>query len=110
MRFGKFTLALCAAISFSAPLASEAPQMETRIGEEGFTSPPATLDQLDWLIGQWMGEGIQGAPAMESWLPPTGGTMVGTFVQTTGADPEDQAIMFTEHMYLMEEGGSVVCD
>jgi hypothetical protein len=59
---------------------------------------------MDWLVGQWWGEGIGGAPAMESWLPPTGDTMVGTFVQST----EEGGIRFTEHMYLMEEGGSIV--
>ena len=77
---------------------------EARIGEEGFESPPATLAQMDWLTGQWRGEGIQGAPALESWLPPIGGTMVGTFVQETA----DGTIMFTEHMYLMEEESTLV--
>lgn len=82
------------------PLAAQ----ETRVGEEGFQSPPATLDRMDWLIGQWVGDGIGGAPALESWLPPTGGTMVGTFVQQN----EDGAIQFTEHLYLMEEEGTLV--
>ncbi len=79
-------------------------KLETRLGEDGFTSPSATLDQLDWLIGQWLGVGINGATAMESWLAPLGGTMVGTFVQQA----EDGTIMFTEHMYLMEQEGSLV--
>lgn len=77
---------------------------ETRLGEEGFKSPPATLAEMDWLVGQWVGEGIRGAPAMESWLPPTGPTMVGTFVQETS----EGGIMFTEHLYLMEEEGTLV--
>lgn len=90
------------ALANAAPLLAQQP--ETRIGAEGFESPPATLDQMDWLVGQWSGEGIQDAPALESWLPESGGTMVGTFVQET----TDGAIMFTEHMYLMEEGDSLV--
>lgn len=77
---------------------------ETRMEGEGFESPAARLDQMDWLVGQWSGEGIGGAPAMESWLPPTGDTMVGTFVQST----EEGGIRFTEHMYLMEEDGTLV--
>ena len=77
---------------------------ETRLGEDGFESPPASLEQMDWLVGQWAGEGIGGAPAMESWLPPTGSTMVGTFVQETA----EGAIQFTEHLYLMEEDGTLV--
>lgn len=85
-------------------LAGAAAAQETRLGEEGFVSPPATLEQMDWLVGQWVGEGIQGAPAMESWLPPTGSTMVGTFVQ----EASEGGIAFTEHLYLMEEDGSLV--
>ena len=77
---------------------------ETRVAPEGHTPPPATLAQMDWLVGQWVGTGIGGAPAMESWLPPSGGTMVGSFVQETG----DGALRFTEHLYLMEEEGTLV--
>ena len=83
-------------------------QSETRIGKEGFKSPPATLAQMDWLVGQWVGTGIQDAPAMESWLPPSGGTMVGTFVQETAGEDSERAIMFTEHLYLMEQEGTLV--
>ncbi|MEP0189454.1 MAG: DUF6265 family protein [Erythrobacter sp.] len=90
-------------LAFAGPVAAEEAAIETRIGEEGFVSPPATLEQVDWLAGQWVGGGIGGAPAMESWLPATGGTMVGTFVQETA----DGAIMFTEHMYLTQENGSL---
>jgi uncharacterized protein YecT (DUF1311 family) len=57
-----------------------------------------------WLEGLWLGTGIGGAPATESWLPPTGTTMVGTFVQQT----DEGTIRFSEHMYLMEEGDSLV--
>jgi uncharacterized protein YecT (DUF1311 family) len=76
---------------------------ETRVGPEGFVSPPATVYQMWWLEGLWQGEGIDGAPATESWLPPTGNTMVGTFIQQT---PEGD-ILFSEHMYLAEEGDSL---
>lgn len=76
---------------------------ETRVGEEGFTSPPASIEQLSWLVGQWSGTSIDGAPAIESWLPPVGGTMVGTFVQET----DEGAIMFTEHMYIVAKGDSL---
>ena len=91
--------------------AQEAPPpvaQETKLGAKGFESPPATIEQMSWLVGQWIGTGIQDAPAMESWLPPVGETtaetMVGTFVQ----QKPDGTIMFTEHMYLMEEEGSLV--
>ena len=90
-------------MALSVSVAAQEGQRETRIGEEGFKSPPATLDQMDWLVGQWEGKGIRGAPAMESWLKPMGGMMVGTFVQ----EDADGAIMFTEHMYLVEEAGTL---
>lgn len=91
-------------IAALAMIVAPAGAQETRLGEEGFESPPATLGEIDWLVGQWSGVGIAGAPAMESWLPPSGGTMVGTFVQET----DDAAIQFTEHLYLMEESGTLV--
>lgn len=101
---GAAALAMGAAMIAASPSAAQDGQDETRLGEEGFESPPATLDQMRWLVGQWVGKGIEGAPAMESWLPASSGAMVGTFVQDTPAG----GIMFTEHMYLMEEAGSLV--
>ncbi len=97
-----------AAFMALAGLPATSQAQETRVGEPGFESPPAKIGQMAWLVGQWHGVGIQGAPAHESWLPPAGGTMVGTFVQETGQDPADTGIMFTEHMYLMEEAGTLV--
>ncbi|MEO1647438.1 MAG: DUF6265 family protein [Pseudomonadota bacterium] len=90
-------------VALSGAALAQDVEPETRLGEEDFVSPQASLDQMDWLVGQWQGEGIRGAPAMESWLPPMGGTMVGTFVQ----QENDGAIIFTEHLYLMEEGGTL---
>lgn len=98
------TAPVMTALVMAAPLSAQ----ETRVGEGEFESPPANLTQMDWLVGQWSGEGIGGAPAMESWLPPTGPTMVGTFVQTSADEDGTPIIMFTEHMYLMEEGGTLV--
>lgn len=77
---------------------------ETRVAEPGSTSPPAYVQQLWWLEGLWQGEGIEGAAATESWLPPTGNTMVGTFIQQTA----EGGILFSEHMHIIEEGGSLV--
>ncbi|MEP5937595.1 MAG: DUF6265 family protein [Erythrobacter sp.] len=100
-------IGLTIASSASAQEESAVPIAETRVGESGFESPPATIEHMDWLVGQWVGTGIQGAPAQESWLPPVGGTMVGTFVQQVATENGDGEIMFTEHMYLMEEDGSL---
>ena len=83
---------------------SAAAAQETRTAAKDQPPAPATLADISWVIGQWSGEGIGGAPAHESWLPPIGTTMVGTFVQEDG----ESGIQFTEHMYLMEEEGSLV--
>lgn len=99
-RLVNFAAALVLGASCALPLAAQ----ETRMAEAGAEPPTATLAEMDWLVGQWSGEGIGRAPAMESWLPATGGTMVGTFVQQT----VDGGIMFTEHLYLMEEEGTLV--
>lgn len=93
-------LAALALLAAAAPLAAQ----ETRVGEADFVSPPATIGEAAFLIGQWSGSGIGGAEAHESWLAPSGSTMVGSFVQETA----EGGIMFTEHMYLMEQGGSLV--
>ena len=88
-------------LTFAAsPLAAQ----EVRDTPEDHTPPPASLEQMRWLIGEWRGKGIGDAPAVENWLAPTGTTMVGTFIQQNA----DGSIMFTEHMYLMEEDGSLV--
>ena len=77
---------------------------ETRVAADGHVPPPATIDEAAWLIGDWVGTGIGGAAASEVWLPPAGPTMVGLFVQ----EQADGSIMFTEHMYLTEEAGSLM--
>ncbi|MCA0903524.1 DUF6265 family protein [Qipengyuania aquimaris] len=84
----------------SSPVAAQ----EVRDTPEDHPPPPASLEQMGWLVGQWSGTGIGGAPAHESWLLPTGNTMVGTFIQMK----DETEIMFTEHIYLMEEEGSLV--
>lgn len=77
---------------------------ETRAAPDGHVPPPATIAEAAWLAGDWVGKGIGGAEASEVWLPPTGPTMVGLFVQ----EQADGSIMFTEHMYLTEEAGSLM--
>ena len=101
---GRAVAAVLAAVALAGTALARDAELETRLGEKDFESPPATLEQMDWLVGQWVGDGIGGAPAMESWLPPSGGTMVGTFVQESG----EGGIQFTEHLYLMAENGSLV--
>ncbi|MCP9221775.1 DUF6265 family protein [Erythrobacter sp. LQ02-29] len=92
------------AVAALLSLAQPALGGETRSAEPGQVLAQASLSDLAWLEGRWLGPGIEDLPAQEAWLPPTGGVMVGTFIQQ---DP-DGGVMFTEHMYLMREGDGLV--
>lgn len=48
-------------------------------------SQPIDVDfsQFQWLLGQWSGEGF-GGQCLESWSPPAGGSMIGTFRLVSG--------------------------
>ena len=89
-----------AVLLLSAPLAAE----ETRRLAPEAEPAPATLEDVVFLIGRWSGEGIGGAEAHEHWFPPTGTTMVGTFIQ----EDAEGGISFTEHLYIVEEEGTLV--
>jgi hypothetical protein len=41
-------------------------------------SPPATLADVEWLAGSWVGEAF-GGNVEEAWNPPSAGSMVGMF-------------------------------
>ncbi|MBM0171324.1 DUF6265 family protein [Altererythrobacter sp. C41] len=85
--------------ALAAPLAAQ----ETRVAPGDHVPPPATIEEAAWLVGDWVGTGIEGASAAETWLPPMGGIMAGLFAQ----ESPDGGLMFTEHMYLVEEEGSL---
>ncbi|WP_374407080.1 DUF6265 family protein [Pelagerythrobacter sp.] len=94
----------CAIVTLAALLAAPLAGQETRVAPEGHVPPPASIADAAWLIGDWVGTGIDGAEAAEVWLPPSGDTMVGLFVQ----EKPEGGLMFTEHMYMAEEEGSLV--
>ena len=96
MRTGLAT-ALALALGGS-PLAAQ----HTRMASEGHVPPPATISNADWLVGDWVGTGIEGAEAAEAWLPPSAGAMGGLFVQ----EKPDGSLLFTEHMYMVEEAAA----
>ena len=70
---GLFTALLAC---FAVPLAAQ----ETRVGELDFQSPPASIDELGWLIGQWEGEGIEGAKVASSFLAIVSDFLVSVFI------------------------------
>ena len=54
------------AAAVGALMAPPAQANETRVAPEGHIPPPAQVEALDWLIGQWHGSGIGEAAAYES--------------------------------------------
>lgn len=69
---------------------------------EGAPAPAATLADLHWLPGRWVGEGLGGA-VEELWGPAEGGTMLGTFRLLRDGVPA-----FYEFMAVTELDGSLV--
>jgi hypothetical protein len=90
-----FVLAL--GIAWAAPSAAQL----TRSASPGHVSPPASLEDLSWLAGEWLADGITG-PAREVYSPPMGGTIAGHFVQSKG-----DGIMFYEIMTIAQVGPTI---
>jgi len=63
--------------------------------------PPATLDDVSWLVGNWAGEAF-GSKFEEAWNPPSAGSMIG-FFKLLG----DDGVAFYELLLLVEEEGSL---
>ncbi len=98
------TLALIAVIlvGVSAPAPSQSPLTERTLRLDDDAKPgAATLADLAWLTGRWVGEGL-GGRLEESWAPPTNGSMLATFRLDRDAKPN-----FYELCALVEVDGSV---
>lgn len=95
-----FIAALCVCI---ASVAQAEDSVEVRSLAEGETSPPATLNDIAWLAGYWVGEGLGGQSA-DLIAPPAGGQMMGAFRQITS----DGAPQFYEFFLFAEEEGALV--
>lgn len=97
-------VALAAAALMPFPLVAgeePAPAFHARrLGEA--KSPPATLDQIAWLAGHWIGEGLGGF-SEELWSPPAGGAMMGSYRLL-----KDGAPVFYEFLLLVEENGTLI--
>ena len=64
--------------------------------------PSATIDDVAWLAGSWVGAAF-GGTVEEVWTPPSAGTMVGLFKLVTDGDAK-----FYEIAWIAEEEGSLV--
>jgi hypothetical protein len=85
----------------SLAAAAPAAAQQTRSAVPGKPSPPAALNDLGWIAGAWVGEGIAG-PAREVYSPPMGRTIAGHFVQTKG-----DGIMFYEILSIAQVGPTI---
>lgn len=87
-------VALCSCVS-------QALAGETRTAVSGHSRPAADIRELSWLAGAWSGPGISG-PAREVYSPPTGGVIVGHFIQQRGED-----ISFYELIAIRPDSDSI---
>ena len=80
-------------------LAAQEPTYTRRLGDQ--PSPPATLAEIAWLQGHWVGEGLGGV-SEEVWSPPRGGVMMGMYRLLRDGKP-----VFYEFLMLVEENGTL---
>lgn len=101
------TAGLASAASPSPPAPASAPASEPASDR---AAPLASLADLAWLAGRWLGEGLGGV-AEEVWLPESGGAMLGTFrsieggqvsfyeILTLAASPSGQLELRLKHFH-----------
>jgi hypothetical protein len=71
-------LVMCGA-SLVAPARAQEKQTEHTLKlAAGTKSPPATIADMKWLAGRWVGEALGGV-SEEIWSAPNGGSMVGVY-------------------------------
>ena len=95
MKFSN-TLYLLAFFLLSTHLEGQVNQVDTRKLEPGSTSPAATIEDVAWIEGHWIGEAFGGI-AEEIWSAPAGGTMMSSFRLIDGDD-----VSFYEFIIIRE--------
>lgn len=98
----RFLIAVLCAAMIAAPVQADEASIEIKTLAEGASSPPASIDDVAWLVGHWKGAGL-GGQSEEFFAPPLDGQMIGAFRQTK----PDGSIMFYEFYQLLETGGSL---
>jgi hypothetical protein len=68
---------------------------------DGQTAGKATLADMDWIAGYWVGEGLGGI-SEEMWSKPAGGAMTGTYRLIKDGKP-----VFYEMCWLVEHEGTI---
>lgn len=70
--------------------------------DENATSPKASLADIQWIAGHWVGTGLGGVTE-ELWSPPNGGSMMGVFRAV-----RDGKVLFYEICLFVEEKNTLV--
>ena len=68
----------------------------------GAKSPPATLADMKWLTGRWVGQAL-GGTSEEIWSPPDSGSMMGMYRLIKDGKP-----VFYELLTIVEENGTLI--
>jgi hypothetical protein len=102
MTMGEALRTTLAALTIGLVIVPAARGGETRTAAPNAVSPAAQLTDLEWLVGEWVGEGL-GGQAIEAWSSPAGGQMAGHFRQARA----DGSIWFYELMTVAQTGASL---
>ncbi len=97
-------ISLVVLIVFGAPnsVHAQPPRTEhTYKLDDAESRPPATLENVSWLVGSWSGEAF-GSTFEEVWNPPSAGSMIGLWKLLN-----DGQVVFYEIMLIVEEEGSL---
>ena len=94
-------LALVVLLSCRSVAAAEPYTEHTLRLAAGESGPAATLADVDWLVGDWLGTAFE-QKFEEVWNPPSAGSMVGLF-KLIG----DEGVEFYELMLLTVEDGTL---
>ena len=94
------TAVVCLALSGTAFAQSSNSEHTYKLDDPGFR-PAATLADVDWMVGNWLGEAF-GNTFEEVWNPPSAGSMVGMFKVI-----DNDSVKFYEILLMIEEEGSL---
>lgn len=88
-----------AVVSSSAQIKNTENTLKLEAGQAG---EKATIADIEWLAGNWIGTGFGGI-SEENWSKPIGGIMVGTFRMIKDGKP-----IFYETCWMMEQDGTLI--
>jgi len=92
-----------AALSLAGLLIADEQKLMTNtlILEDGMESPPATIEDVKWIAGNWAGPAFGGI-GEEMWGQPRDGSMMGSYRLV-----QNDKVMFYEIQTIVEQGNSL---